>query len=327
MDTVMQGDAGAADWLSPVEAIARNRGVVLVIGGSDSGKTTWVRSAAKALDHRGTTSIAIVDADLGQSTFGPPATIALYYPTDLRNLDEDAERGAFHALAFVGSITPLRHLLPTLTACYRLVDQAKRSGARTIMVDTSGLIAGSAGFQLKWRKTELLGPRHLVALQQEAELEPLLSVIGGHSELAIHRLAVPSSIRPRLSAERTAYRTRRFTRYFREAKAHFLGLDNILCLSPPFSRRRWSMPLPPVLCPTILRSLATDELSGCLVGLNTATNTTLALGIVEGLDHYSQALIVWSPLQDLSKVRLVQFSDLRPALPSFPRHNHNASQQ
>ncbi|RMH37195.1 MAG: hypothetical protein D6690_03845 [Nitrospirae bacterium] len=323
----MQEGADAAEWLSPVDAIARSPGVVLVIGRSDCGKTTWIHSATKALFRLGISAIAIVDADLGQSTFGPPTTVGLYCATDSDNFDDDAERGIFHAAAFVGSITPLRHLLQTLTACHRLVDRAKRSGAAIIMVDTSGLISGSAGFQLKWRKVELLAPRHVVALQEEAELEPLLSVIGADSELAIHRRTVPSDIRPRSPAERTAYRNHRFSMYFNDAQAHTLQLESIICLSPPYPRRSWSISMPPVLSPTILQSLSADELSGCLVGLNTATNTTLGLGVVEGLDHPGQALKVWTPLHDLSKVRLVQFSDLRPALPSFSQDRPNASQQ
>lgn len=112
-------------WLQAIEAVADDPGVIMVIGASDSGKTTWLAAAA------------------------------------LQDLP-------CHALSFVGSVSPVGHLLQSLVATKRLVDKALRSGARTVLVDTTGLIPQGAGFQLKLGKTALLAPQHAPPLAQHA---------------------------------------------------------------------------------------------------------------------------------------------------------------
>lgn len=301
---------GLIRWRPTVETIARAPGLTMVIGASDCGKTTWVRFAAKTLQQLGTASIAVIDADLGQSTFGPPATVALYLADQHRDIDHDAECGAYRALAFIGSVTPLGHLLQTLTACHRLADNAKGLGAATILVDTSGLVSGGVGFQLKLRKAEILEPRHLIALQRATELEPLLSVISGQQGTRIHRLPVPSGITLRRPPERAAYRAHRFAVYFREAQTRLLATNSLLCF-PPVVRYRSSFPFPPVFPAESIPPHVAEQLSGLLVGLNNAADETLGLGILEGIDYDRRLFAISTPLHDVSRVKMIQFSHLR----------------
>ena len=207
-------------------------------GASDTGKTTCLRAAASHLAQRGLLPLAIVDADIGQSTVGPPTTVGLTLVTK-RNLPILlTDRLPCHAMSFVGALSPVGYLLQTIVATKRLVDKALRRGARAVLVDTTGLIGQSVGFQLKLNKIELLEPRHIVALQREGELEGLLSVLAGRLGLTVHRLAVSCQVRPRSPAERYRYRTNRFAVYFRGATKVPLETSKVSVLSPRLACRR-----------------------------------------------------------------------------------------
>ena len=53
-------------WLQACEPLTSDPGIAMVIGASDSGKTTWVGLAARHLVQAGKLPAAIVDADVGQ---------------------------------------------------------------------------------------------------------------------------------------------------------------------------------------------------------------------------------------------------------------------
>ena len=94
-------------------------GVVFLVGGIDTGKTTFGlellrRAAAAGLP------AALVDADVGQSTVGPPTTIGLKLGLDGAEVTRTSVRVA-DALAFVGSITPPGYLLPLVCGTAKMV--------------------------------------------------------------------------------------------------------------------------------------------------------------------------------------------------------------
>lgn len=298
-------------WETVFLALVKRPGVTMFLGASDTGKTTCLRAAASHLAQRGLLPLAIVDADIGQSTVGPPTTVGLTLVTK-RNLPILlTDRLPCHAMSFVGALSPVGYLLQTIVATKRLVDKALRRGARAVLVDTTGLIGQSVGFQLKLNKIELLEPRHIVALQREGELEGLLSVLAGRLGLTVHRLAVSCQVRPRSPAERYRYRTNRFAVYFRGATKVPLETSKVSVLSPPAGLSKVTEEsLHPVIS---LDSFPSQNLVGCLVGLNNASNETLALGLLERVTRHGQKTVVLTPFRDLTRVRVVQMANIRLA--------------
>lgn len=327
-------DPFPADWEAAVAAIADSPGVALVLGASDRGKTTWITTAARQLGHAGRLPLAVVDADIGQSTVGPPATVALALLRERPGRAFALEALPCDALSFVGSVSPIGHLLQMLVATKRLVERARRAGAESMLVDTTGLITAGAGFQLKLRKIELLDPIHLVVLQREAELEPLLSVVRERPGLRIHRLAVSPAARSRSPAERAAYRAACFTAYFAEAKRLALAADRILILAPPGGRVRPETGDQDLVSVQRLRA---EGLAGLLVGLNDAGNETLGLGWLEGAGREGREVYVRTPLSEGRAIRFLQLGSMgvdlampnRGALPAgrFRDRNHLLAQE
>ena len=92
------------DWETVLLAIAKRPGVTMFLGASDTGKTTCLRVAAAHLARAGLLPLAIVDADLGQSTIGPPTTVGLTLVTKENVPALLSGRLACHAMRFVGAL-------------------------------------------------------------------------------------------------------------------------------------------------------------------------------------------------------------------------------
>src|SRR5215467_9766814 len=90
------------------------RGCIVLLGGIDSGKTTFGLSLAEAARQRGM-RVAYVDADIDNSTVGPPGCVGLKFCEGLEHVDGQSIARA-DALAFVGSITPQGHSFSLATA-------------------------------------------------------------------------------------------------------------------------------------------------------------------------------------------------------------------
>ena len=195
-----------------VDDSARTKHTIVLVGGLDTGKSTLSRSLLSAAVAAGRPA-AYLDADVGQKTVGPPATIALKRVLAAADLEPDRFAEA-DALSFVGSTTPEGHLVPVLAGVATLHRKAIQDGADFVVVDTSGLVSGVYGQILKYHKVELLRPDLVVGLQRGEELLPLLGVIQRFFAtevvpLGVHPGVVPTTVDQRAENRETAMR-----RYF-----------------------------------------------------------------------------------------------------------------
>lgn len=266
MDDVEKAHAEA------IASLAARPGRVFVLGGVDTGKTTFSLRLARAGLEAGHV-VALVDADLGQSTIGPPTTVGLKLVREPAHLEESA---APEALAFVGGISPRGHVLPLVSGTAKLVMRAIEIGARLIIVDSSGLIDGVAGQVLKLTKAELCRPHHAVALARGGELEPIVGVLERFLSLDVIHLAVHPEIRERSVDERTAHRESRL--------AAFLGPQVY----------RWRVK-PTVFMPSLSPIFDLSELDGLLVGIDDGHGDCLGLGILE---YREDALRLLTPVSE-----------------------------
>lgn len=252
------------------------RGTVMIIGASDTGKSTFARYLFQRLCRAGWLA-AYLDLDMGQSTLGLPTTMNLAVaaaPGD----DRFPPQGA-RASYFVGAITPRGHLLPTIIGAYRLQQKAVALGAEVIVVDTTGLIdKAQGGKALKQWKIELLAPALVIGLQRGRELEPILWPLRRDGRVRSIELPVSPHAIERPREARIARRRERLAAYFRHAQPRLLSL----------------------------RQCAIYDLEwltvGSLLALQDGEGFVLALGVVEQVDHQAGAVIVRTPLPALSAV-------------------------
>jgi len=238
-------------------------GTILLLGETDSGKTTLAHTLFDALVAAGRPCVAHLDLDVGQGTLGPPTTIGLRVST------EPGRR--WHR--FVGSISPRGYFLPLIVGAYRLQQQALASGAETIVVDTTGLVDPEAGgVALKRWKIELLRPAVVVALAQGRELDPIVAPLRRDGRVRLIEQAVSPLAVPRVQNQRIQARQARWRDYFAEAVVMRLPLRELILWDGQLRVRRRQV-----------------------VGLLDGSGFVLALGSIQGVEVAAAMLEVLAP--------------------------------
>lgn len=315
--------------------------VVLVIGESDTGKTSFTTALANKLLAEGY-QVAVVDADLGQSEIGPPTTIGLgRIVTPVERLGQAEVVGLY----FVGAISPQASLLPTVTGTKTMVEKAFRLGMDRVLVDTSGLIQGELGRALKHHKIELLDPDLIICLQRGTECEYILRPYDLGTRPEIVRLTAAGDARRRSQEARRAHRDAAFQSYFQSAKSLSLDLSRVILQEPalfvgrPLNSKQleelsvvaqdivlWAerhgseltLITPDPLKEAELRQLAErfegmaitsyslHDFQQALAGLENRERETVGLGVVRSLDFAKQIMVIETPVAEdtIASVRI-----------------------
>ena len=137
------------DWADKIAQQILSRGLVkagicLILGAADTGKTTLAAALAKRLAEN--QPVGIIDADIGQSHIGPPATVGW---SVVDNRKTDFSQLIATGIGFVGDITPVGHLLQLTAAIVQGVRQVSET-IELIIIDTPGFIRGPAATALWW---------------------------------------------------------------------------------------------------------------------------------------------------------------------------------
>ncbi len=192
------------------------RGPILIFGASDSGKSTFARYLYVQLAAQ-CERVGFLDADVGQNSFGLPATLTLGVSREQG--DRSFPPAGLRRISFVGSNTPVGSMLAVVTGLERLRRCARQVKLDALVMDTSGLVDPlHGGPDLKWAKVELFRPCTVVALAREQELEPLLSPLRHLPDVNLVQLPVCDAVCPRPTEARRAYRAACYRAYFASAQ-------------------------------------------------------------------------------------------------------------
>jgi polynucleotide 5'-kinase involved in rRNA processing len=238
---------------------------IFMLGGVDVGKTFTVTLLANRFFEQGLT-VAVVDADVGQSDIGPPCCIGMGL---LEKRIEKLSDVPFHSLYFAGNTSPYRCTRECVLGAVAAVKSAKALGADIILVDSTGWIEGEDARWFKLYEIQKIHPSLVLAVEQENELEHILS----HLTTEYITLQRSINVRSRTREERKALREEAYTSYFRAAKNRIFE-----------------------------RSLLTrNPEDGVIVGLCSSKRTTdereiLGLGIMRG--RRPDTVVIFTPVDD-----------------------------
>ena len=335
------------EWEETVTALVESGGTLMLLGGTDVGKTTFTRllvNRAVEAGHR----VAIVDADVGQSEIGPPTCVGLAFAEAPVLALSDLTP---HALAFVGSASPVGYLLEHAAAVKRLAEQA---ASPFLVVDTCGYLHGSGARRLHQATFDLLSPGHVVALQRRNELDPILAPMRRRDGCRIHTPPVPPVIGRKPPAFRAQRRAMRFAAHFQNAQMHTYFFDDVALMGTwmgggtplashlllfvtqnlaSYGRVYYaeqceqhlgimvSHPVPPN-APEIgmisqqlkardVTITVAPRLRHLLLGLEGTNGKLLGLGLLEGLDFRRRTLGVLTPIRAPGAARILRLGALR----------------
>lgn len=334
------------DWQRTIQEIVTDPGVVMVIGGVDTGKTRFCLELANAGCEAGVPT-AVVDADVGQSEIGAPGTIGMgLVDRPIEALSDIKPR----KLYFVGSTTPAGHLPECAIGSSKMVDAARQQGARLIVLDTTGLIDGALGRRLKTAKADLVRPDYLVGIQRRREADHLLEPFSAVAWTKPLRVASSELARRKPAEFRTARRQLSFHKHFYDAPGHIIRLDEVSTWNTWFNtgrRMKWQYAkfIEDAIQCRILhaeitgrgifavserqctrRDLAAVEeqfrtrnisvttaeaFHNLLVGLADENANLMNVGLLQAIDFRQRFMFVLSPIRAISAVKVVQFGSMR----------------
>jgi polynucleotide 5'-hydroxyl-kinase GRC3/NOL9 len=270
----------ATGWEELVDRIAADKGKVMFIGRSDSGKSTLVRYLLQELSRQ--MPVSLVDADIGQSWLGLPGAVSrrtFHAPPARREL-------RWAELSFLGAVTPVR-IISLLAAETGLFVQRGRQEAAVTLLDTTGLVEGTFGKALKLAKLRAVEPDLVVAVTAGDELEPILGTLPDHK---VVRLPPSPLVKRRSAGIRYRYRHSRLAQHLRGARELFLSSRRLVFL-------HHGLPVHPLF--------AAPE-PGTVVGLN-HNNETRALGVIVEAD--AESLLVLTPLSSVRGIDRLLLGD------------------
>lgn len=273
-------------------------GVCLILGASDTGKTTLAAALGKQLAQ--SRPVGIVDADIGQSHIGPPTTVG-WAIVDERQAD--FSELAADGISFVGDITPVGHLLQLTAAITQCVEQVSKV-TELIIVDTPGFIRGSAASALWWTVQRMLRPKLILAVQQNDELSDILAGLQ-HPGCGLELIKSPPQIPVKSPQNRRSYRQSQFAKYFRDWRLYNVSLSDVAVQRG--------------------RNLSRENLIGRLVALRDEKGVDVAIGVINNWQDDKDITVIRAPQLDILqtclttvKIRCLVIGDATVDMPGGP---------
>jgi polynucleotide 5'-hydroxyl-kinase GRC3/NOL9 len=269
------------------------KGICLILGASDTGKTTLAEVLAKHLaKHQ---PVGIIDADIGQSHVGPPATVgwAVVDNPLVRAEPAGARQINFSKLtvggiSFVGDVTPVGHLLQLTAAITQCVQQVSEA-VELIIIDTPGFIYGSAAAALWWAVQRILKPKLILAVQRGDELNYILSGLR-FFDLQLELVKSSPQIPVKSLQNRQNYRRSQFISYFRNAGPYNISLSNI-AVQPGLNLQR-------------------ESFINRVVGLRNENGIDMAIGVITDWQDDRGIVVVVAPKIDIRQVCCLVIGDI-----------------
>ncbi len=268
------GNTTPASWeTASEEALSHGKPVTVeVIGGADSGKTSFcVYLANKALKQG--RKVTIIDADLGQSDIGPPATIGFsHVTTPLNDLFELEIENAY----FMGVTSPSGAVDSVLDVLKTVKKWVLETDFDLLIVNTDGWIDGEAATGYKVQTVEMLTPNITVGIQQGEELTPILSAL---KETKVFSVESPKVVQKKSRQRRKTLRELSYKKYLKEAKMQTFPLNWIEVTDPLGKKIK-------------LETAVLKE--GLLIALQDEHGKFLGIGVSSGIDYRRRMLKVYT---------------------------------
>ena len=202
-------------WKEAAQVLQRQRGVCVIVGEVDSGKSSLCTFLAnKCVEDTG--KVGVVDADVGQADIGPPTTISSsVVQAPIIGLHKAAAEISF----FIGDTSPSFVPDKVVTLATRL-KKRMTSSADTVLVNTDGWLTEFNALRHKQLLLEEIQPDLVIGLSRSDQaIDPLLD----RAKFASLRLPSSPFARIRSKEERKKAREAGYRRFLQGS--HKLGIS------------------------------------------------------------------------------------------------------
>ncbi|MCS7136434.1 MAG: Clp1/GlmU family protein [Nitrososphaerota archaeon] len=307
---IVDHDTVPEDWKTLVSQVVKNHKKIVVMGGTDSGKTSLTTFIINSLLNEGKKA-SLVDLDLGQSNICPPTTIGSVLTTkqipDIYQLKADF-------IAPVGFTSPSFVREYHLKKTGELLSYAAGEGDHTV-IDCDGWIEGKDAEEHKINLLNVIKPSLVIFLEKSQE-----KVESYCKEIGIECAVVDKSeyVHKRDHEARKRLRESSFRRYLKDGSIKTVPLSWLKLSTIPAEAHNVAInPLQHVKSlvdayntqATVVPALNVDSLSknkvGVLSYLFDADERCLGIGLVSDIDTKRNAIKIYSKLDTIPKKLVV----------------------
>ena len=191
-------------WSEASQIIQRQKGVAVIVGEVDAGKSTLTTFLANQCLESGL-SVSLIDGDVGQADIGPPTTISLSTISQpIRGLHQAKATSSY----FVGDTSPSTVPEKLVKLMTRLKSEIGKT-SDVIVVNTDGWIGETSALRYKQELLDRLRPDLVLGLSREGDVTQLLDSVPFPSI----RLSSSQYAKTRSREERKKNREARFKRF------------------------------------------------------------------------------------------------------------------
>ena len=258
----VNGSTIPPSWRDAADVLVRTRGLAVILGDVDSGKSTLSTFLANTcLDHRAQTSV--IDGDVGQADIGPPTTTsASTVNKHIVNLQELRPERSY----FVGDTSPSSVPDKLVQSITHIKDRIPTRSEITIL-NTDGWVREDEAVEHKLKLLDRLRPDLVLALSLNHELDHILEL----QKRPTLRLESSSFARTRTREERKKAREEGYRRFLKNPIRLDLRLNTI-------KLRMFNAPKQQRLDQTSMHK-------GTLVGLLDEKGELLSIGRIERIGN------------------------------------------
>ena len=159
-------------WSETSQIIQRQKGVAVIVGEVDSGKSTLATFLANQSLESGL-SVSVIDGDVGQADIGPPTTISMSNISEpIRELHQAKATSSY----FVGDTSPSTVPEKLVNLMTRLKSEIGKT-SDVIVVNTDGWIGETTALRYKQELLDRLRPDLVLGLSREGDVTQLLDSV------------------------------------------------------------------------------------------------------------------------------------------------------
>lgn len=205
-------------WREASQIIRQVKGVAVILGDVDSGKSTLSTFLANECFRDGI-PVSIIDGDVGQADIGPPTTISSsilrHHVFSLREVKPDTS-------LFMGDTSPTLIPEKLTRGLVRLRDLAK-SQSEAMLINTDGWVRGEDAVAHKIQLLSEVRPNLVLVIGGDGEIDAIVE----HQTSTTLKLARSKYAITRSREERRKYRESRYKRFLENAKRMDLPLGKV----------------------------------------------------------------------------------------------------
>ncbi len=214
----VNGSTIPPSWREAADVLRRSRGLAVILGDVDAGKSTLCTYLAnRCLDSGVRTSI--IDGDVGQADIGPPTTVSSTTISDnVFGLQDLKPQSSY----FIGDTSPSSVPDKLVQSIARLKNELFTRG-EIMILNTDGWVRDDEAVRHKLQFLDILQPNLVLGLSFDHELDSLLEL----QQYATLRLEASSFARTRTRDERKKAREEGYRRFLQNPKHLDLRLSTI----------------------------------------------------------------------------------------------------